>query len=84
MIQGGGEHPTLYSSPKRVELILLAQSDFTKRNGMGGESIYGSPFPDEDLTRPLDSKGCELLFRRRLAENADPPAIWFVQASLHG
>ena len=24
---------------------------------MGGESIYGSPFPDEDLTRPLDSRG---------------------------
>lgn len=24
---------------------------------MGGESIYGSPFPDEDLTRPLDAEG---------------------------
>jgi peptidyl-prolyl isomerase G (cyclophilin G) len=35
---------------------LLA--DFTKRNGSGGESIYGAPFPDEDLTRPLDSEGC--------------------------
>jgi peptidyl-prolyl isomerase G (cyclophilin G) len=31
--------------------------DFTKRNGTGGESIYGSAFPDEDLTRPLDSAG---------------------------
>lgn len=25
---------------------------------MGGESIYGGPFPDEDLARPLDSEGC--------------------------
>lgn len=24
---------------------------------MGGESIYGGPFPDEDLTRPVDSEG---------------------------
>ncbi|SJL00006.1 uncharacterized protein ARMOST_03317 [Armillaria ostoyae] len=26
------------------------------RNGTGGESIYGGMFPDEDLTRPLDSE----------------------------
>ncbi|KAF9452321.1 hypothetical protein P691DRAFT_661078 [Macrolepiota fuliginosa MF-IS2] len=39
MIQGGG--------------ALLTH--FTKRNGTGGESIYGSTFPDEDLRRPLDS-----------------------------
>jgi hypothetical protein len=25
---------------------------------MGGESIYGSPFPDEDLSHELDSHGC--------------------------
>jgi hypothetical protein len=31
--------------------------DFTKRNGMGGESIYGSPFADEDLSHELDSHG---------------------------
>ncbi|KAH9959677.1 cyclophilin-like domain-containing protein [Russula dissimulans] len=30
---------------------------FTKRNGTGGESIYGGPFADEDLTHPLDSEG---------------------------
>lgn len=24
---------------------------------MGGESIYGRVFPDEDLTRPLDAEG---------------------------
>ena len=40
-------------------LNLNAQSvDFTKRNGMGGEPIYGSPFPDEDLSGELDSHGC--------------------------
>ena len=31
--------------------------DFTKRNGTGGESIYGGPFTDEDLTHPLDAEG---------------------------
>lgn len=29
--------------------------DFTKRNGTGGESIYGGTFSDEDLQRPLES-----------------------------
>lgn len=33
-------------------------ADFTKRNGQGGESIYGpGPFADEDLSRPLDTEG---------------------------
>ncbi|KAF9818798.1 hypothetical protein IEO21_02578 [Rhodonia placenta] len=43
MIQGGGASFFGY--------------DFTKRNGTGGESIYGGTFADEDLTRPLDSEG---------------------------
>ena len=34
--------------------------DFTKRNGTGGESIYGGPFADEDLTDPLDAEGSVL------------------------
>ena len=37
---------------------IVRSVDFTKRNGMGGESIYGSPFPDEDLSHELDSHGC--------------------------
>ncbi|EED77567.1 predicted protein, partial [Postia placenta Mad-698-R] len=45
MIQGGG------ASCSRPSV------DFTKRNGTGGESIYGGTFADEDLTRPLDSEG---------------------------
>lgn len=35
----------------------VRSTDFTKRNGMEGESIYGSPFADEDLSHELDSHG---------------------------
>ena len=35
----------------------FTHQDFLKGNGMGGESIYGSSFSDEDLTIPLDSEG---------------------------
>lgn len=31
--------------------------DFTKRNGTGGESIYGGTFGDEDLSMPVDKEG---------------------------
>jgi peptidyl-prolyl isomerase G (cyclophilin G) len=50
MIQGGGG---FFCTP----LLAFAdgQIDFTKRNGTGGESIYGGTFADEDLQRPLDS-----------------------------
>lgn len=41
----------------RASLIPKLRTDFTKRNGSGGESIYGGPFPDEDLSRPVDSEG---------------------------
>ena len=53
MIQGGGASASLF----RRDLQLTALADFTKRNGSGGESIYGGTFPDEDLTRPIDSEG---------------------------
>lgn len=52
MIQGGGA-PVYHFIFRRYSW----SSDFTKRNGAGGESIYGSAFPDEDLTRPLESEG---------------------------
>lgn len=31
--------------------------DFTQHNGMGGESIYGARFPDEDLSVPHGGPG---------------------------
>ena len=40
-----------------LQNALNFSTDFTKRNGTGGESIYGGPFADEDLTRPIDSEG---------------------------
>lgn len=52
MIQGGGALTLqIFIS------ILCCRTDFTKRNGAGGESIYGSTFADEDLSRPLDAEG---------------------------
>lgn len=57
-------NPGLYDSGRRSVDYSFHTSrssrvpDFTKRNGTGGESIYGaSPFADEDLSRPLDAPG---------------------------
>lgn len=37
-------------------LTHVRRLDFTKRNGLGGESVYGAPFEDEDLSRPVDAE----------------------------
>lgn len=50
MIQGGGG----LSSPA-IWMSCWESSDFSQRNGTGGESIYGGTFSDEDLQRSLDS-----------------------------
>lgn len=42
---------------RSISDFMIQGGDFTKRNGTGGESIYGGNFPDEDLSRPLDSEG---------------------------
>ncbi|KZW02914.1 hypothetical protein EXIGLDRAFT_713819 [Exidia glandulosa HHB12029] len=42
---------------RSIKGFMIQGGDFTKRNGGGGESIYGMPFPDEDLSQPLDSEG---------------------------
>ncbi|KAJ7352531.1 cyclophilin-like domain-containing protein [Mycena albidolilacea] len=45
-------------SHRIIQDFMIQAGDFTKRNGTGGESIYGaSPFADEDLSRPLDAPG---------------------------
>ncbi|KAF5375610.1 hypothetical protein D9757_008540 [Collybiopsis confluens] len=41
---------------RSINDFMIQGGDFTKRNGSGGESIYGGTFPDEDLTRPLDAE----------------------------
>ncbi|KAG1796658.1 cyclophilin-like domain-containing protein [Suillus plorans] len=54
------ERPLYYKNSiihRSIRDFMIQGGDFTKRNGAGGESIYGSAFPDEDLTRPLDSEG---------------------------
>ncbi|KAG8953117.1 hypothetical protein FRC04_003064 [Tulasnella sp. 424] len=42
---------------RSVAGFMIQGGDFTKGTGKGGESIYGEPFDDEDLSRPLDSEG---------------------------
>ncbi|KAJ7914839.1 cyclophilin-like domain-containing protein, partial [Mycena leptocephala] len=45
-------------SHRIIKDFMIQAGDFTKRNGQGGESIYGaSPFADEDLNRPVDAEG---------------------------
>lgn len=38
-------------------IYRIQGGDFTLNNGMGGESIYGSRFPDEDLSVPHGGAG---------------------------
>ncbi|KAI9570662.1 cyclophilin-like domain-containing protein [Boletus coccyginus] len=54
------ERPLYYKNSiihRSIDDFMIQGGDFTKHNGTGGESIYGGHFPDEDLTRPLDSEG---------------------------
>ncbi|KAH7922503.1 hypothetical protein BV22DRAFT_1017158 [Leucogyrophana mollusca] len=54
------ERPLYYKNSiihRSIRDFMIQGGDFTKRNGTGGESIYGGVFRDEDLSRPLDSEG---------------------------
>ncbi|KAG8888918.1 hypothetical protein FRB98_006460 [Tulasnella sp. 332] len=42
---------------RSIANFMVQGGDFTRHNGKGGESIYGAPFEDEDLTREIDSEG---------------------------
>ncbi|KZO96563.1 hypothetical protein CALVIDRAFT_536931 [Calocera viscosa TUFC12733] len=49
---------------RAIKDFMIQAGDFTKGNGAGGESIYGAPFPDEDLERPIDSEGLLVMANR--------------------
>ncbi|RKP33319.1 cyclophilin-like domain-containing protein [Dimargaris cristalligena] len=40
-----------------IKGFMLQGGDFVRRNGKGGESIYGATFPDENLKRQHDEDG---------------------------
>ncbi|KAH8921234.1 hypothetical protein BT69DRAFT_1221801 [Atractiella rhizophila] len=42
---------------KVIPGFMVQVPDFTRQNGTGGESIYGSQFADENLSRKLDAEG---------------------------
>jgi peptidylprolyl isomerase len=51
---------TVYSPFAYLNAVVncrIQGGDFTLHNGMGGESIYGSRFPDEDLSVPHGGPG---------------------------
>lgn len=40
-----------------IKGFMCQGGDFTRRNGSGGESIYGATFPDESFARKHDTHG---------------------------
>ncbi|CAE6446561.1 hypothetical protein ACGC1H_002898 [Rhizoctonia solani] len=49
---------------RSIESFMIQGGDFTKRNGTGGESIYGHPFEDENFNRDVDAEGLLVMANR--------------------
>jgi len=49
---------------RSIKDFMIQGGDFTKMNGQGGESIYGSPFEDEDLSGSVDKEGLLVMANR--------------------
>ncbi|CAE6502292.1 unnamed protein product [Rhizoctonia solani] len=49
---------------RSIENFMIQGGDFTKRNGTGGESIYGHPFEDENFNRDVDAEGLLVMANR--------------------
>ncbi|KAG2173090.1 hypothetical protein INT43_004463 [Umbelopsis isabellina] len=58
MCQGGGKSIQLHQRCRRFYSVNRQRStDFTRRNGSGGESIYGATFADENFKRKHTTHG---------------------------
>ncbi|KAG8929725.1 hypothetical protein FRC02_005156 [Tulasnella sp. 418] len=60
---------------RSIANFMVQGGDFTKRNGKGGESIYGAPFEDEDLSADLDAEGLLCMANKGPNTNGSQ---WFV------
>ncbi|KAH7102859.1 cyclophilin-like domain-containing protein [Auriculariales sp. MPI-PUGE-AT-0066] len=60
---------------RSIKGFMVQGGDFTKRNGSGGESIYGSPFPDEDLSQPIDAEALLVMANKGPNTNGSQ---WFI------
>ncbi|CAE7199499.1 unnamed protein product [Rhizoctonia solani] len=49
---------------RSIANFMIQGGDFTKRNGTGGESIYGHPFEDESFNRDVDAEGLLVMANR--------------------
>ncbi|KAJ1307429.1 hypothetical protein OPQ81_001531 [Rhizoctonia solani] len=49
---------------RSIANFMIQGGDFTKRNGTGGESIYGHPFEDENFNRDVDDEGLLVMANR--------------------
>lgn len=60
--------------------FMIQGGDFTKKNGTGGESIYGGMFEDEDLKTPVDKAGLLVMANRGPATNSSQFFITLAEA----